>query len=57
MIKSFVIIRLRGRHMLQKGGKYRFTVIGITQDGCGIGMVEGLKVFIDGGVAQRNSRS
>lgn len=34
--------------MLQKGGKYRFTVIGITQDGCGIGMVEGLKVFIDG---------
>lgn len=33
--------------MLQTGRNCRFTIIGMTQEVCGIGMVEGVKVFVD----------
>ncbi|KNY28873.1 hypothetical protein [Pseudobacteroides cellulosolvens] len=34
--------------MLIIGDLYTFDIIGLTQDGCGIGMVDGIKVFIEG---------
>ena len=34
--------------MLIIGDLYTFDIIGLTQDGCGIGMADGIKVFIEG---------